>query len=309
MTELSGRRSRATAIGAGAILLWSTLAVLGTRVASLPPFQTTAIAFAVAAVAGFATLAATGRPLATGLSRAPIAWAVGLFGLFGYHACFFAALAWAPPVQANLLNYLWPLLIVLFAAVLPGERLSVWHVAGVTMGLAGAGFVVAGAGAGPAQADAWPGYLAAVAAAVIWAAYSVASRRLGSVATETVAGFCAGSALLAWAAHGALETWTPPTTGHWMALLLLGLGPVGAAFFAWDHGVKRGDIRALAGFSYATPLASTGLLLLDGAGEPTALLGLAALLIVGGALLAAHDLWARQRRPALDTVEARPPVV
>ena len=86
-----------------------------------------------------------GRPEAlSALRQPPLVWAVGVGGLFGYHALYFLALRFAPPAEAGLLNYLWPLLIVLFSSFLPGERLAVHHVIGAVAGLAGTVLLLTG---------------------------------------------------------------------------------------------------------------------------------------------------------------------
>src|SRR5919112_1421086 len=71
-------------------------------------------------------------------------WALGIGGLFGYHALYFTALRLAPPAEAGLINYLWPLLIVLFSALLPGERINAAHVVGALLGFAGVVTLVSG---------------------------------------------------------------------------------------------------------------------------------------------------------------------
>ena len=199
-----------------------------------------------------------GRPQAlSALRQPPLVWAVGVGGLFGYHALYFLALRFAPPAEAGLLNYLWPLLIVLFSSFLPGERLAVHHVIGALAGLAGTVLLIGGSLSGFAPGQ-LPGLFAAFVAAFVWATYSVMSRRLKSVPTDAVAGFCLATALLAALMHALVEdTVWPETTAQWLAILALGLGPVGAAFYAWDVGMKRGDIRVLGAASYATPLLST----------------------------------------------------
>jgi drug/metabolite transporter (DMT)-like permease len=209
----------------------------------------------------------------------------------GYHALYFISLRHAPPAEAGLVNYLWPLLIVLFSAFLPGERLAPHHVLGALLGLAGTVLLFAGRGVSGFEWQHAPGFLAAFVAAFVWAIYSVASRRLKHVRTDAVAGFCAATALLSAVCHLMLETtvW-PETAGQWLAVLGLGIGPVGAAFYTWDIGMKRGDIRIIGAASYATPLLSTGFLVLAGVAEATATLGLAALLIGGGGLVAAKDM-------------------
>ena len=280
----------ATLIGLTAILMWSLLAVLTVATGKIPAFQLAALTFAIGALVGFLTW--FGRPGAAGaLRQPPLVWIVGVGGLFGYHALYFLALRFAPPAEAGLLNYLWPLLIVMFSALLPGERLAVHHVVGALLGLAGTVLLFAGHGGGGFTPDQVPGLIAAFVAAFVWAAYSVMSRRLKSVPTDAVAGFCVATALLAAAAHGLVEvTVWPDTPAQWLAIAALGIGPVGAAFYAWDIGMKRGDIRVLGATSYATPLLSTSFLILAGFARPSAGIAIAALLIAGGGLIAAKDL-------------------
>ena len=284
---------RATSIGAGAVLLWASLAVLATAAGPVPPFQMVAMAFALAFLLALGTWLARGENVLRHLALDARVWALGIGGLFGYHACYFAALSLAPPVEANLINYLWPLLIVLFAGFLPGERLTAWHLAGAAAGLAGCAVLI-GIDAARVQPQFIPGYVAAGAAAVIWATYSVLSRRFGQVPTDAVGAFCGATALLAFAAHLLFERTYWPHGGEWLAVLALGLGPVGSAFFLWDVGMKRGDIKALGALSYATPLLSTLLLVAFGRAAPSWRIAVACVLIVGGAALASRDLWRRR---------------
>jgi drug/metabolite transporter (DMT)-like permease len=236
------------------------------------------------------------RPSAFGaLKQPPVAWVVGVGGLFGYHALYFLALRFAPPAEAGLLNYLWPLLIVLFSSLLPGERLAPHHIIGALLGLVGTVLLFAG-NTGSFAAGQMPGLAAAFVAAFVWAAYSVMSRKLKAVPTDAVAGFCLATALLAALVHGMVEsTVWPETIGQWLAIIALGVGPVGAAFFVWDIGMKRGDIRVLGAASYATPLLSTAFLILAGFAQPTATIAIAAVLIAGGGLIAAKDMVWRKR--------------
>ena len=280
----------ATLIGLAAILMWSLLAVMTVATGTIPAFQLAAMTFAIGGAVGLLTLLR--KPQALQLLRQPAAaWAVGVGGLFGYHALYFLALRFAPPAEAGLLNYLWPLLIVLFSAFLPGERLANHHVIGAALGLVGTVLLFVGNGASFAASQ-LPGLAAAFVAAFVWAIYSVLSRRLKAVPTEAVAGFCLATSLLAAIVHAAIErTVWPGTPAQWLAVIGLGIGPVGAAFYAWDIGMKRGDIRVLGAASYATPLLSTAFLILGGYARPSAAIAVAALLIAGGGLVAAKDMF------------------
>jgi drug/metabolite transporter (DMT)-like permease len=293
MTNLMTSRT-ATLIGLTAVLMWSLLAVLTVATGKIPAFQLAAMTFAIGAAVGFASWIWR-RNVFNALRQPPLAWIVGIGGLFGYHALYFLALRFAPPAEAGLLNYLWPLLIVLFSSLLPGERLAPHHLIGAVFGLAGTVLLLAGnfgSGFAPGQI---PGLTAAFVAAFVWASYSVMSRRLKSVPTDAVAGFCLATALLAAAVHAMVEvTVWPDSPRQWLAIIALGIGPVGAAFYTWDIGMKRGDIRVLGAASYATPLLSTAFLMMAGFAKPSVAIAIAAVLIAGGGLIAAKDMiWKR----------------
>ncbi len=293
-------RARATAIGFGAVLLWALLALLTVGTEPVPPLQLNAMCFAIGGAIGLIWVARTGG-FAT-LRKIPLkVYAFGTAGLFGYHFLYFSALRLAPPAEAGLIAYLWPLLIVLFSGLLPGERLGLGHVIGALVAFAGAALIVARGGAS-FDGSAAPGYALAFLCALTWSSYSVLSRRLGTVPTASVAVFCLATAVLSALAHPFLETteW-PAGAAGWLSVALLGLGPVGLAFYVWDVGVKRGDIQLLGTASYAAPLLSTLALVTAGRAAPTWTLALAALLITGGAALAARAA----RSPAVSASGAR----
>lgn len=280
--------------GLAAILLWSTLASLTAVAGPIPPFQLAAMTFGIGAVAGAVGVVASGRPAAEIVSAPAGALALGVAGLLGYHALYFYALQNAPTIEANVVNYLWPLLIVMFAALLPagagGQRLTAWHVAGALTAFAGALIAIGGPAALAAMAGLGKGHLAALAAAVVWAAYSVASRLYKGVPSASVVAASALTALGALLIHLAVEVprW-PETTFGWLVIAGMGIGPVGLAFTLWDGAVKHGDIRLVGVMSYATPLFSNALLAGLGLGTAGPLLWLAVMLVTLGALLAARE--------------------
>jgi len=282
---------RSTLVGATAVIMWGALALLTAWSGAVPPFQLVAMSFTLAALVGLARMVAAGECPVKYLRQPGRVWLVGVGGLFGYHFFYFLALRNAPPVEASLIAYLWPLLIVLFSALLPGGRLGWWHVFGAILGLAGCGLLVTDGGRAGLAGSFTLGHVAALACALTWSGYSVLSRRFADVPTDAVTGFCAVSAALGLVCHWLLErTVWPADVGQWLAVAGLGLGPVGAAFFAWDRGVKHGDIRALGVFSYAAPLISTLLLIAFGEARASWAVIVACLAIVGGAVLGARDL-------------------
>lgn len=280
-------RTAATLTGFVAVLLWGVLALLTVGSAPTPPFLLNTLCFGIGGVLGLIWTTATGS--LQQLRRVPTyVYIFGTLGLFGYHALYFSALRLAPAAEASLIAYLWPLLIVLFSGLLPGETLRAGHVIGAVVGFIGAALIVTGGGTG-FRPEALAGYGLAMLCAVTWSSYSVLSRKLGTVPTASVAVFCLASAALSLPLHFVLETtaWPVGAIG-WTSAILLGLGPVGLAFYVWDIGVKRGDIQILGTASYAAPLLSTVVLIMAGVAVPTWSLAIAAVLVTAGALLAAR---------------------
>ncbi len=279
---------RATLIGFSAIIMWSLLALMTASSGKVPPFQLAAMCFTIGTAIGLVALIT--RPGSFRRLRQPWrVWLVGVAGLFGYHFLYFTALRNAPAVEAGLIAYLWPLLIVVGSALLPGERLGWQHICGALAGLAGMALIVSKNGLSFDDQYVF-GYATALLCAFTWAAYSLLSRRFGSVPTDVVTGFCAATAVLALLCHLALEdTVWPQGTIEWLAVAGLGLLPVGAAFYVWDYGVKHGNIQILGTASYAAPLLSTLVLIVAGVGTADWRVGIACLLITGGAVLAAKD--------------------
>ena len=262
----------------GAIALWSSVAALGVTLRHVPPFLLTGLALVIGSVPAW--------PLVRQWRVRPAVLVLGVYGLFGFHFLLFVALRIAPPVEANLVNYLWPLLIVVLApAILPGTPLRARHVVGAVMGFAGAAIAILGAGnAAGTQAWSW-GYLPALGSAFIWSTYSLMTKRLGAFPTAAIGLFGLVSGLLSLACHALLEPAVDLSLRDLALVALMGLGPLGAAFFLWDAALKRGDARQIGVLSYLTPLASTALLLAVAGRAPGWNIALATLLIVGGAAL------------------------
>ncbi|MEP3523898.1 MAG: EamA family transporter [Hyphomicrobiales bacterium] len=284
----------ATFYGFTAVFLWSLLALLTAASGMVPPFQLAALTFTIATLVGLVLCIIKKTPFSAFKQPLPV-WIVGVGGLFGYHFFYFTALKNAPPVEASLIAYLWPLLIVLMAAMLPGERLRWFHLIGALMGLSGTALLVTRGTGLTFDTHYIIGYGAAFLSALIWALYSVLSRQFAKTPSDIVTAFCAATALLSALCHLAFETtkW-PDTTTQWLALIGLGLGPVGLAFYTWDIGMKRGNIQLLGVGSYAAPLLSTLLLIAFGYGNFTWQVILACLLITSGALLAAKEIIAKK---------------
>ncbi|MEO5700492.1 MAG: DMT family transporter [Casimicrobiaceae bacterium] len=269
----------ATPAALAAIALWGTLAWLSLVLAAWPPFFLLGSALAIGALPALYRIRDWRVPART--------LVLGVYGLFGFHFFLFLALRHAPPVEANLINYLWPLLIVLLAPVLlQGYQLRGRHVGGALMGFAGAMLLI---GPDVREHTFAIGYVYALASAFIWSSYSLWTKRVPAFSTAAIGLFCAVASGLAFVAHGLLEPRFVPPRGDLPYLLAMGLGPMGAAFFLWDRAMKRGDPRHIGALAYLTPVLSTLLLIAAGRGALSLRIALATALVIGGASMAARS--------------------
>lgn len=274
--------SKSTLLALGAIALWGSLAPLGVLLAQVPPFLLTGLGLLVGSLIAI--------PLSGGkwsAVRVPMrTLALGVYGLFGFHFLLFIALRNAPPVQANLVNYLWPLGIVLMAPLfLPGMRLRGLHVAAALLGFAGAALAILGGRGDALQGGfAW-GYLPALASAFVWASYSLLTQRVTPFPTAAIGLFGLVSGVLSLLCHAALEPAVTLSKTDWGLIIAMGLGPLGAAFYLWDAALKQGDARQIGVLSFLTPLLSTLALLWVRQETPSLSVAVAAAMIVGAAVL------------------------
>ncbi|MGY3911281.1 DMT family transporter [Aeromonas piscicola] len=271
---------RSTGFALLTILLWASLAALTSRITSVSPLVLVGL---VLFFCGAGAL-----PFWRRWRARPITWLVTVAALLFYHLLLFMSFRHAPVLEANLINYLWPLCIILFTPLLlPGHPLHARHLLAGALGLAGSVLVMVN-GELQLQQAYLPGYLLALGAAIIWGAYSVLSRRLPPAPAVVTAAACLPAGLLAlllalWL-EGPLPLEQIPA-GDWWLILGLALGPMGAAFVTWYLALRDGDPRRIGALAYLTPLLSTLALVLLNGEQLTPRHLLAGAFIIGGALL------------------------
>jgi drug/metabolite transporter (DMT)-like permease len=285
--------TRADLLALAAIALWASLAALGVTLAHVPPFLLTGLGLLVGSLLA---LPLSGFRLRAWVVPLPTL-ALGVYGLFGFHLLLFTALRTAPALQVNLVNYLWPLgMVVLAPVVLPGLRWQAAQLAAALLGFAGAAVVIlggAGAGAGSLAGGWHTGYALALGSAFVWSSYSLALRRMPAFPTAAVGSFAAVSGVLSLACHA---LWEPAAhlDPHDLGLVaVLGLGPLGGAFFLWDAALKAGDPRRIGLLAFLTPLLSTAVVMAVTSQALSPSLALGGLMIVGAAVWGSRAAAAR----------------
>ncbi|MBZ6067715.1 aromatic amino acid DMT transporter YddG [Aeromonas schubertii] len=254
-------RRRATLIGMTAVLLWSGSIGLFRSISEIfGPTGGAALIFSVSAL--LATLA-SGWPRLSAIPRAYLLIGGGLFVAYEISLALALGLAHdrAQALELGMLNYLWPSLTVLLAVLSRQQRGSLLLLPGLGLCLAGIGRVMQGDGGG-SLTHSWQSiidnptaYLLALAAAFIWACYSLVTRLLGR-GERVIPLFLAATALVLWGKYLLGEE--PPLPFHpggLLQVLLLGVFTA-TAYSCWNHGVQGGNLTLLASASYFTPILS-----------------------------------------------------
>ena len=281
---------RATAVGFCAILMWGLLAPLSKMAGDVPALQLLSMCFAIGGLVGVASWPFRPQAIMVLTSQKWQVWGLNVGALFGCHFLYFLAVRNAPVVEVSLIAYLWPLFIVVFSAIAPGEHLRWYHLVGVVLGLVGTFLVITKGQSFSVVNGLQPGHIIAVPYAILWAGFSVLIRRYGDVPSDIVAGFCAACAALSGICHFLVEpTLWPLSQGQWGAIIALGVLPMGLAFYAWDFGMKRGDRIVLGAASYLAPLLSTVILIGTGFAAYHWSVAVGCALIIIGAFIAAKN--------------------
>ncbi len=283
-------RRVATLVGVTTIVQWGAQVLISTYAIAFPPFQIIFMTFFGAFLVMASKWLWRGDDVLAYARYGVKVWAIGIAGLFGYYLLYYLALERAPAIEVSLLVNLWPLLMVLFTGLLPGEKLRWYHIAGCSIGASGSAVLLGPGILTLLDGAHLTGQLLSIASAFIWAAFCVASRTIGTVPTDTVGWYCLATALLGLVCHLLFEksVWVATPTAWW-SVIALGVGPIGIAFFAWDIGLKHGNIRLLGVLALLIPLLSAGLLIAAGRGVVDARVGVAALLITGGTIMASKE--------------------
>jgi drug/metabolite transporter (DMT)-like permease len=269
------QKSQSLLLGCITILCWGSLATFGYILNHLPPFYILGVSFLIGALPGLF------HPKEFFPGVKMFLW--GVMGYFGYHFFLFYAFRFAPAIEANLINYLWPVIMVILTPVVFSlEKLRTYHIVGAAMSVIGSVFLIFGKGA-DMKVENLMGHLLAFGAALTWPIYSIGKKKMAPTSVWSISSFCLGSGILCLLTHFMLEPRVVLQFHDGWKLVLMGMGPFGVAFYCWDVALRKGDAKIMGALAYLTPVISTLGLVLFAGQEVTQETLLAMILIIGGA--------------------------
>lgn len=274
-------------LGLITIICWGSLATFGQILVHMPPFFVLGFCFLMGSIPAFFKF----KEMFANWKL--VLW--GTMGYFGYHFFLFYSFRFAPALEANLINYLWPIIMVLIAPVFfPDSKLKVYHIVGAVLAVLGSVILVTGKG-GQFQWENLKGYLLALGAALTWPLYSIGKKKMGSMSVWSVGGACFLSGILCFSTHALIEPVVVLNPRDLITLIMMGIGPFGLAFYFWDLAMKMGDTRLIGALAYLTPVLSTLLLIVFTPQEIHSSTIYAMILIISGASTGLLDFFPSKR--------------
>ncbi len=275
----------ATLIGYCGLFFWTIGAVLVAHIENIPTFQALSIALGVSFSATAVYLTLTKRWF---LLKQPLPlWLVGITGVFGNDVLYIAAFKHAPAVQADLICYLWPILVIIFSGLLPKETFSLKHIIAGLLGFLGIFFLIfEGQSFLNFKMEYLFGYALALGSAIVWSLYTLMARHYGNTRSEMIGLYCGFGMFFSIITHLQFETTVIPTQSQWLVLILMGLTTQGLAYFFWDYGIKKGNFKLLSVLSYGNPILSVFFLVICDFAQPSIFLCIACLLVTLGGVVA-----------------------
>lgn len=276
-------KSAAIWAGIASILQWAVFPTMTKLAGDIQPFQIIGVAFSVAFLMTVMHWLKEGSNIISHFKMPLPLLLLGIWGLFGFHFCYFFAFQRAPALDVFLIIEMWPILLMLAAVIFAHERLHIHQMIGAVIGFAGVVMVASKGEFSGFSSQYTEGYSLAAAAALTWAVYSALSKRYAAyMSADTIGVFCGISAVLSLFCHWKFESWHHLSQFQWLMLILMGIGPVGIAFFTWNIGMKYGNITLLGILSLTIPLLGTLILTMFGYGEFTSKIAMATILVVAG---------------------------
>lgn len=281
----NNRRSRATLIGYISLLMWASSGVLTSSVTKIPTFEVLSVAFAISFGITAATL--TVKKQWHKVKQPWPLWVAGVIGIFGNDALYVAAFKYAPPAQADLISYLYPLFIIFLASFLPGEKLLPKYIIAALLGLLGTYLLITkGHGLSSFHVKYSLGYVFAILNAIAWSVYCIVARYFKNTPSEMVGVYCGCGLLLSLLFHFGFEHTVIPNTTELLTLIAMGLTTQGSAYFLWDYGIKKGNFKFLSIIAYGNPIIAVFLLVITGKSHYSDILMISTMLIAASGAIA-----------------------
>jgi len=289
-TKNSARQHQyATIFGICGVFLWALGPLFNTELTNLPTFEILSVVFTVSFSLSIIKL--TMSKQWHRIKQPLIIWLIGIAGIFGNDFFYIQAFKSAPAAHVDLINHLWPILVVLFAGFLPEEKFSFSKIMAVLFGFAGSYLLITDASNATNDLIAsWHGYAFAFLAGLTWACYTLLFRFYARIPIEMVGMYFGASLLLALISHHHYEATVTPSVKQLILLVSMGVTTHGLAYWLWDNGIKKGNFQQLSIISYANPIIAVLLLFAFGKTTISWHLAAAAILVVAAAVLSSSEL-------------------
>ena len=288
-----------TTAGLGALVLWAMAPLLLCELDAIPTFQLSGLVLMIAFL--FVSAKLTIQQQWKRVRQPVSVWMAGFLIILINQAAYVYSMKLVSPAEAEVVYYLWPILLVIVSNLFLAEKRSWMPVAASTFGFSGIYLLMSSDADVAFSYEVCIGYSAAFAAALAWVFYSLYTRHHRALPLEMNGMWCGLAALGCFALHGLFESPAPAISLYqWGLLTFIGVGILSLSLFLWATGMRHGHLNVLSVMAYMTPIISVSMLVLCGRAPFTEVLFFSAqLVILGGLLCTFVEHWRSQREEAL----------
>ncbi|MFQ3306937.1 MAG: drug/metabolite transporter (DMT)-like permease [Candidatus Midichloriaceae bacterium] len=282
MISGGGNTIKYTLIGSLSLLFWAISATFVVTLKHIPTYEMLSFVFFIGLI--FCILYnSTFNHWNKLKNHPPYIWICGIIGICGNEIFFVFSFKNAPAAHADLINYLWPILVILFTPLLPKEKFNVKYIISAVIAFIAVIILIIEqndiTSLTEIKHEYLIGYLCAFCAALFWTVYTLVSKFYGKLTPEMIVVYCGFGFIISTSLHIYFENFVIPTAFDFLILFLMGVGTHCFAYFFWDLGIKKGDIKLLTILSYASPIISISILILLGLVQPSIILLFSAILV------------------------------
>ena len=272
-----------------AVVIWSTTAALvKSLLTAIPTFEALFLSTFAASLflLGVQLVRDGGRIFRTYDVRGYMSMAgLGFLGLFLYSGLYYYGLSQLTSQEACLLNYLWPMMVVLFAVLLLGERITLRTAVALLLSFSGVVVLTLG-GEGSAEGNGLLGTVACLLAALCYGLFCVLNKRRNIDQTVMMIMAWGVTAVCSLPVTLLTEEWVSLSWTQWIGLLWLGVFIDAVGYLWWAMALQEArDAATVANLAYAVPLLSLVVSAIRLGEEMSGAAVGALVLIMGGILL------------------------
>ncbi len=181
---------------------------------------------------------------------------IGILGTFLYNLFLYLGIANMPASQAFTINYLWPIMTIIFAWIILKEKVTAKTIFAVILSFVGAAIVATDGNLTNLSSSNLIGAFFCFLAAASYGLFAVLVKKVHYDKSTSMMFYFLTSTIVALGLSAATQKMFLPTAEQFLGLCWIGIFTSAIAFTSWALALAKGDTAKISGLAYITPILS-----------------------------------------------------